>query len=111
MDMGQQLGPSLPMEKIEETSQILNTDSKTAPDNSHGNSVDSVQNIRTKFLLRVCLLAKIGYFGEVTANDLLLGIWSEVESPGHRILVSLGFNDEKAKELEASSCGLGFLDG
>jgi hypothetical protein len=34
-----------------------------------------------------------------------------VESPGHRILVSLGFNDEKAKELEASSCGPGFLDG
>lgn len=34
MDMGQQLGPSLPMEKIEETSQILNTDSKTAPDST-----------------------------------------------------------------------------
>ncbi|KAI9401382.1 hypothetical protein POPTR_001G115500v4 [Populus trichocarpa] len=49
--------------------------------------------------------------GEVTTSDLLLGIWSEVECPGHKILAVLGFNDEKAKELEASSSGPGFIDG
>ncbi|KAG6788423.1 hypothetical protein POTOM_004489 [Populus tomentosa] len=48
--------------------------------------------------------------GEVTTSDLLLGIWSEVECPGHKILAVLGFNDEKAKELEASSSGPGFID-
>ncbi|KAB5573666.1 ATP-DEPENDENT CLP PROTEASE ATP-BINDING SUBUNIT CLPT2 CHLOROPLASTIC [Salix viminalis] len=54
---------------------------------------------------------KSGDSGEVTTSDLLLGIWSEVESPGHKILAVLGFNDEKAKELEASSSGPGFIDG
>ncbi|KAF9689435.1 hypothetical protein SADUNF_Sadunf01G0091900 [Salix dunnii] len=54
---------------------------------------------------------KSGDSGEVTTSDLLLGIWSEVESPGHKILAVLGFNDEKAKELEALSSGPGFIDG
>ncbi|CAA6666848.1 unnamed protein product [Spirodela intermedia] len=42
---------------------------------------------------------KSGVEGEVTTTHLLLGIWSEVDSAGHKILASLGFNDEKASEL------------
>ncbi|KAG8659354.1 ATP-dependent Clp protease ATP-binding subunit CLPT2, chloroplastic isoform X2 [Manihot esculenta] len=54
---------------------------------------------------------KSGDSGEITTSDLLLGIWSEVESPGHKILAALGFSDEKAKELESLSSGPEFLDG
>ncbi|KAF8027448.1 hypothetical protein BT93_E0374 [Corymbia citriodora subsp. variegata] len=39
--------------------------------------------------------------GEITTSHLLLGIWSEVESPGHKILAALGFDDGKAKELKS----------
>ncbi|XP_062000732.1 ATP-dependent Clp protease ATP-binding subunit CLPT1, chloroplastic-like [Rosa rugosa] len=45
---------------------------------------------------------KSGDSGEITVTHLLLGIWSEKESAGHKILVSLGFDDEKAKELSVS---------
>ncbi|KAL6129831.1 hypothetical protein ACLB2K_073180 [Fragaria x ananassa] len=45
---------------------------------------------------------KSGDSGEITVSHLLLGIWSEKESAGHKILVSLGFDDEKAKELSVS---------
>lgn len=41
--------------------------------------------------------------GEVTTTHLLLGIWSEVESPGHKIMTALGFIDVKAKELASLS--------
>ncbi|OWM88415.1 hypothetical protein CDL15_Pgr003827 [Punica granatum] len=37
--------------------------------------------------------------GEITTSHLLLGVWSQAESPGHKILSALGFNDDKAKEL------------
>ncbi|KAK8686636.1 hypothetical protein V6N13_125659 [Hibiscus sabdariffa] len=43
---------------------------------------------------------KLGESGEITTTYLLLGIWSEKESAGHKILATLGFDDEKAKELE-----------
>lgn len=36
--------------------------------------------------------------GEITTGHLLLGIWSE-ESAGRKILATLGFDDEKAKEV------------
>lgn len=39
--------------------------------------------------------------GEITTSQLLLGIWSEAESPGHKILAALGFDDNKAKELKS----------
>ena len=42
---------------------------------------------------------RLGEDGEVTANHLLLGIWSDKESAGHKILASLGFDDEKARLL------------
>ncbi|KAH9647484.1 ATP-dependent clp protease ATP-binding subunit clpt1 [Citrus sinensis] len=45
---------------------------------------------------------KSGESGEITTNHLLLGIWSEKESAGHKILATLGFNDEKAKEIAKS---------
>lgn len=36
--------------------------------------------------------------GEVTTTHLLLGVWSQEESPGHKILAGFGFNNEKAIE-------------
>ncbi|KAL2540097.1 Double Clp-N motif protein [Abeliophyllum distichum] len=45
---------------------------------------------------------KSGESGEVTTAHLLLGIWSEKEAAGHKILAALGFDDEKAKELAKS---------
>ncbi|XP_022141304.1 ATP-dependent Clp protease ATP-binding subunit CLPT1, chloroplastic-like [Momordica charantia] len=44
---------------------------------------------------------KSGESGEITTGHLLLGIWSE-ESAGRKILATLGFDDEKAKEIEKS---------
>lgn len=52
----------------------------------------------------MCFILQIaGGDGEITTTHLLLGIWSEVESPGHKILAALGFNDAKSKELTSSS--------
>ncbi|KAL7253886.1 hypothetical protein ACSBR1_008262 [Camellia fascicularis] len=45
---------------------------------------------------------KSGENGEITTTHLLLGIWSEKESAGHKIMAALGFDDEKAKELAKS---------
>ncbi|XP_062150499.1 ATP-dependent Clp protease ATP-binding subunit CLPT1, chloroplastic [Alnus glutinosa] len=45
---------------------------------------------------------KSGENGEITATYLLLGIWSEKDSAGHKIMASLGFDDQKAKELAKS---------
>lgn len=42
---------------------------------------------------------KSGGDGEITVAHLLLGLWSQEESAARQILESLGFNDEKAKEL------------
>ena len=39
--------------------------------------------------------------GEITTAHILAGVWSEKESVGHKILATLGFNEEKAKELNA----------
>ncbi|KAI7739762.1 hypothetical protein M8C21_018410 [Ambrosia artemisiifolia] len=40
--------------------------------------------------------------GEVTTSHLLLGIWAQKESAGHKIMATLGFDDDKAKELAKS---------
>ncbi|PON57428.1 Clp, N-terminal [Parasponia andersonii] len=53
---------------------------------------------------------KSGDGGETTTSYLLLGIWSEVNSPGHKIMATLGFNDEKARELESLISEPGFDD-
>ncbi|XP_010519201.1 PREDICTED: ATP-dependent Clp protease ATP-binding subunit CLPT1, chloroplastic [Tarenaya hassleriana] len=42
---------------------------------------------------------KSGIDGEITTAYMVLGIWAQKQSAGHKILESLGFNDEKAKEL------------
>ncbi|KAI3918192.1 hypothetical protein MKX01_041512 [Papaver californicum] len=42
---------------------------------------------------------KSGEPGEITTTHLLLGIWSEKEAAGHKIMAKLGFDDEKAKEI------------
>jgi len=42
---------------------------------------------------------KSGKSGEVTTSHLLLGIWSEENSAGHKLLASYGFDDEKARKL------------
>lgn len=42
---------------------------------------------------------KSGEGGEITVTHLALGIWSEKESAGHKIMATLGFDDDKAKEL------------
>lgn len=41
----------------------------------------------------------VGEDGEVTVAQFLLGIWSEKESAGHKIMAALGFDDAKAKEV------------
>lgn len=40
-----------------------------------------------------------GEDGEVTVAHMALGIWSVKESAGHKVMATLGFDDEKAKEL------------
>ncbi|KAK9668255.1 hypothetical protein RND81_13G045100 [Saponaria officinalis] len=54
---------------------------------------------------------KSGEDGEITTTELLLGIWSEAESPGHKILAALGFDDEKATKLQALCSKPGFDEG
>lgn len=54
---------------------------------------------------------KSGDDGEISTTDLLLGIWSEVESPGHKIMAAFGFNDDKAKELISFSSKPESVDG
>ncbi|OIS99747.1 PREDICTED: ATP-dependent Clp protease ATP-binding subunit CLPT2, chloroplastic-like [Nicotiana attenuata] len=48
--------------------------------------------------------------GEITTTHLLLGVWSQVGSPGYKILSGLGFNDEKAQELKNVISEPGFVD-
>lgn len=45
---------------------------------------------------------KSGDSGEITTTHLLLGIWSEKESAGHKIMAKLGLDDEKVAELAKS---------
>ncbi|KAH7514077.1 hypothetical protein FEM48_Zijuj11G0050200 [Ziziphus jujuba var. spinosa] len=66
---------------------------------------NSILIIRLKAIGR-----RLGDNGEITTTHILLGIWSEVESPGHKILSAFGFSDEKAKELESLSSEPGFVD-
>ncbi|KAM7504665.1 hypothetical protein LguiB_003569 [Lonicera macranthoides] len=42
---------------------------------------------------------KSGETGEITTSHLLLGVWSQKDSAGHKILANLGFDDEKAKQI------------
>ncbi|KAL9260757.1 ATP-dependent Clp protease ATP-binding subunit CLPT2, chloroplastic-like protein [Drosera capensis] len=51
---------------------------------------------------------KAGGSGMITTSDLLLGIWFSGESPGHTILVNLGFDAEKAEQLKYLSSQPGY---
>ncbi|KAJ4787218.1 ATP-dependent Clp protease ATP-binding subunit clpA [Rhynchospora pubera] len=42
---------------------------------------------------------KSGKDGEITIGHLVLGIWSQKESTGHKVLAALGFDGKKAKEF------------
>lgn len=42
-------------------------------------------------------------------THLLLGIWSQEESAGRKILSTLGFNDEKAKEIAKTAVSFKFF--
>ncbi|XP_047939501.1 ATP-dependent Clp protease ATP-binding subunit CLPT1, chloroplastic-like isoform X2 [Salvia hispanica] len=42
---------------------------------------------------------KSGESGEITVTHILLGIWSQKESAGYKILAGFGFDDTKAAEL------------
>ncbi|KAA8522297.1 hypothetical protein F0562_012970 [Nyssa sinensis] len=53
---------------------------------------------------------KSGESGEVTTAHLLLGVWSEEEAPGHKIMSSHGFSNEKAKELKSLISEPGFVE-
>ncbi|XP_060207217.1 ATP-dependent Clp protease ATP-binding subunit CLPT2, chloroplastic-like [Lycium barbarum] len=53
---------------------------------------------------------KSGQNGEITTTHLLLGVWSQQGSPGYKVLATLGFNNEKAKELENVISEPGFFE-
>ncbi|MFS7941660.1 putative Clp, repeat (R) domain, Clp domain superfamily protein [Helianthus anomalus] len=53
---------------------------------------------------------KSGDDGEITTSHLLLGVWSEKEGAGYKIMTTLGFNDEKAQELHALISKPGFVE-
>jgi hypothetical protein len=38
----------------------------------------------------------------------LLGIWSQEESAGRKVLFALGFNDQKAKEIAETATAVSF---
>lgn len=42
---------------------------------------------------------KLGESDEVTTSHMLLGIWAQKGSTGQKVLATLGFDDEKAKEV------------
>ncbi|XP_024993941.1 ATP-dependent Clp protease ATP-binding subunit CLPT2, chloroplastic [Cynara cardunculus var. scolymus] len=53
---------------------------------------------------------KSGDDGEITTSHLLLGVWLEEEAAGHKIMATLGFNDEKAEELRSVISKPGFVE-
>lgn len=62
--------------------------------NSHDHTIILVKRLtEVKFLIT-------DKSGEVTTTLLLLGVWYQKESAGHKIMETFGFDDEKAKELE-----------
>ena len=59
-------------------------------------------NVSCDIRFSYSLYDNAGDNGEITTTHLLLGIWSEKDSAGHKILASLGFDDDKANELVKS---------
>ncbi|KAI3501175.1 hypothetical protein L1887_29037 [Cichorium endivia] len=53
---------------------------------------------------------KSGDDGEITTSHLLLGVWSEKEAAGYKIMATLGFNDEQAQQLHSVISKPGFVE-
>ncbi|KAD5316771.1 hypothetical protein R6Q59_031934 [Mikania micrantha] len=53
---------------------------------------------------------KSGGDGEITTSHLLLGVWSEKEGAGYKIMAALGFDEEKARELHSLVSKPGFVE-
>ncbi|XP_076951858.1 ATP-dependent Clp protease ATP-binding subunit CLPT2, chloroplastic-like isoform X2 [Bidens hawaiensis] len=53
---------------------------------------------------------KSGNFGEITTSHLLLGVWSQKEGAGYKIMATLGFDDEKAQQLHSLVSKPGFAE-
>lgn len=49
-----------------------------------------------------CIFIFAGEEGEVTTSHLLLGIWAQKESAGHKVLASLGVTDDLMEQLASS---------
>lgn len=60
--------------------------------------------------LIIGIIGNAGNGGEITTTHVLLGVWAQQGSPGYKVLAALGFNDEKAKELENIITDPGFVD-
>ncbi|KVH95486.1 Clp, N-terminal [Cynara cardunculus var. scolymus] len=60
--------------------------------------------------LKVLSLYALRDDGEITTSHLLLGVWLEEEAAGHKIMATLGFNDEKAEELRSVISKPGFVE-
>ncbi|KAL6530209.1 hypothetical protein OROHE_014562 [Orobanche hederae] len=45
------------------------------------------------------LKSDFGESGEITVSYLALGVWSEKDFTGHKIMAAFGFDDDKAREL------------
>ncbi|KAG6418153.1 hypothetical protein SASPL_120352 [Salvia splendens] len=58
----------------------------------HGLSANLMKNLDFGF-------EYAGESGEITVTHILLGIWSQKESAGYKILAGFGFDDTKAAEL------------
>lgn len=55
-------------------------------------------------------MSNVGDDGEITTSHLLLGVWYQEESPGHKVLAALGFDNEKAKVLQSLISKPGFVE-
>ncbi|KAI3727537.1 hypothetical protein L6452_16153 [Arctium lappa] len=53
---------------------------------------------------------KSGCDREITTSHLLLGVWLEEEAAGHKIMATLGFNEQKAEELRSVISKPGFVE-
>ncbi|CAA0831495.1 Clp protease-related protein - chloroplastic [Striga hermonthica] len=53
---------------------------------------------------------KSGDDGEITTTHMLLGLWQQKESTGHKVLAALGFDDDKATELHSLISKPGFVE-
>ena len=66
--------------------------------------------MRKFYYLLELYVVNLGVDGEITTSHLLLGVWYQKEAAGHKIMATLGFNDEKAQELHSVISKPGFVE-